>query len=80
MPSSIDEERNESEKCDNAYAAKQDVKEINSILNPDQWKKGTTFIVRDSMFAGLREPQLSEVKKIKPAIFQVEKLKIYDKI
>ena len=56
IPSSIDEERNESEKCDNAYAAKQDVKEINSILNPDQWKKGTTFIVGDSMFAGLREP------------------------
>ena len=45
IPSSIDEERNESKKCDNTYPAKQDVKEKTPVLNSDQWKKGTTLIV-----------------------------------
>ena len=35
--SSIDEVRNESEKCGNAYAAKQDAKEKIPVLNSDQW-------------------------------------------
>ena len=34
--SSIDEVRNESEKCGNAYAAKQDAKEKIPVLNSDQ--------------------------------------------
>ena len=53
IPSSIDEERKEYEKCDNA--AKKDAKEKIPILNSEQWKKGTTLIVRDSMLPELRE-------------------------
>ena len=53
IPSSIDEERKEYEKCGNA--AKQDAKEKIPILNSEQWKKGTTLIVRDSMLPELRE-------------------------
>ena len=45
IPSSIDKERNESEKCDNAYASKQDAKEKISVLNSNQWKEETTLIV-----------------------------------
>ena len=69
IPSSIDEERNESEKCDDAYAAKQDVKEKISVLNSDQWKKGTTLIVGDSILVGLREAKLSRCKRIKVRFF-----------
>ena len=47
MPSSTDEERKESKKCGNA--AKQDAKDKISVLNSEQWKKGTTLIVGDSM-------------------------------
>ena len=61
--SSIDEARNESEKCDNAYATKQDAKEKILVLNSDQWKKGTTLVVGDSILAGLREAKLSRSKK-----------------
>ena len=53
IPSSIAEERKEYEKCGNA--AKQDAKEKIPILNSEQWKKGTTLIVRDSMLPELRE-------------------------
>ena len=63
IPSSIDEERNESEKCDNAYASKQDVKEKISVLKSDQWKKETTLIVWDSILAGLREAKFSRSKR-----------------
>ena len=65
IPSSIDEERNESEKCDNAYAAKQDVKEKIPVLSSDQWKKETTLIVGDSMLARLTETKLYRSKRIK---------------
>ena len=66
--SSIDEVRNESEKCGNAYAAKQDAKEKIPVLNSDQWKKGAT-LVGDSMLAGLREAKLSRSKRIKVRYF-----------
>ena len=58
--SSIDEERNESEKCGNA--AKQDGKEKISVINLEKWKKGTTLVVGDSMLAGLREAKISKGK------------------
>ena len=67
IPSSIDEERNEFEKCENA--AKQDLKEKIPVLNSDQWKKGTTLIVGNSMLAGLREAKLSRSKRIKVRYF-----------
>ena len=67
--SSIDEVRNESEKCGNAYAAKQDTKEKIPVLNSDQWKKGTTLVFGDSMLAGLREAKLSRSKRIKVRYF-----------
>ena len=41
IPSSIAEERKESEKCSNA--SKQDAKEKIHVLNSEQWKKGTTL-------------------------------------
>ena len=68
IPSSIDEEeRNESEKCGNA--AKQDAKEKISVLNREQWKKGTTLIAGDLILAGLREPKVSRSKRIKVPYF-----------
>ena len=69
IPSNIDEERNESEKCDNTHAAKQDVKEKIPVLNSDQWKKGTMLIVGDLMLVGLREAKLSRSKRIKVPFF-----------
>ena len=69
MRSSIDEVRNESEKCGNASAAKQDAKEKIPVLNSDQWKKGTTLVVGDSMLAGLREAKLSRGKRISARYF-----------
>lgn len=77
---SIDEESNEFEECDNAYAAQQDVKEKFSVLNSDQWKKGTTLIFGDSMLLGLREAKLCRRKRSKGHIFQVKKLNIYNAI
>ena len=71
IPSSIDEERNESEIC--GTAAKQDVKEKIPVLNSEQWKKGTTLIVGDSILAGLREAKLSRSKRIKVRYFPVGK-------
>ena len=76
IPSSIDKERNESEKRGNA--AKQDAKEKIPVLNSEQWKKGTMLIDGYSMLAGLREAKLSGSKRIK--VRQVEKLKIYSTI
>ena len=67
IPSSIAEERKESEKCSNA--SKQDAKEKIHVLNSEQWKKGTTLIVGDSMLAGLREAKLSRSKRIKVCYF-----------
>ena len=67
IPSSIDEERKKIEKCGNA--AKQDAKEKVLVLNSEQWKKGTTLIVGDSMLAGLREGKLSGSKRIKVRYF-----------
>ena len=67
--SSTDEIRNESEKCGNAYAAKQDAKEKIPVLNSDQWKKATTLVVGDSILAGLREAKLSRSKRIKVRYF-----------
>ena len=69
IPSSIDKERNESDKCDNAHATKQDAKGKIPVLNSVQWKKGTTLIVGDSMLAGLREAKLSRTKRIKVRCF-----------
>ena len=51
------------------HAAKQDVKEKNLVLISDQWKKGTTLIVGDSMLAGLGEVKLSKSKRIKAHYF-----------
>ena len=73
IPPSTDEERNESEKCSNA--AKQDAKEKIPVLNSEQWKKGTTLIVGDSMLAGLRETKLSRIKRIKFRYFPGGKTK-----
>ena len=64
IPSSIDEESNESEECDNTYAAQQEAKENVPSSNSDQWKKGT-LIVGDLMLAGLGEAKLSRRKRIK---------------
>ena len=36
-----------------------------SVLNSEQWKKGTTLIVGDSMLVGSREAKLSRGKRIK---------------
>ena len=47
----------------------QNKKENGVALNPDEWKKGTTLVKRDSMLAGLREPKLSRNKKIKVRFF-----------
>ena len=70
---SIDEESNEFEECDNAYAAQQDVKEKFSVLNSDQWKKGTILIFGDSMLLGLREAKLCRRKRSKGHYFPGEK-------
>ena len=67
ITSSIDEARKESEKC--GKAAKQDAKEKSPVLNSEQWKKGTTLAVGDSMLAGLREAKLSRSKRIKVCYF-----------
>ena len=40
-------------------------KEKDVALNPDEWRKGTTLVIGDSMLAGLREAKLSRNKKIK---------------
>ena len=66
---SIEKEKNGYDKCNNAYAAKKDVKEKIPVLNSYQWKKGTTLIVGDSMLAGLREAKLSRSKRIKVHYF-----------
>ena len=47
----------------------QDEKEKGVTLNPDEWKKGTTLVIGDSMLAGLREAKLSRNKKIKVPFF-----------
>ena len=67
IPSSIDEERKESEKYGNA--AKQDAKEKIPVLDSEQWKKGTTLIAEDSMLAGLRETEFSRNRRIKLRFF-----------
>ena len=71
IPSSIAEERNESEKCDNTYAAKQDVKEKNPVLNSDLWKEETTLIVGYLMLTEgeLTEAKFSRSKRIKVHYF-----------
>ena len=40
-------------------------KEKDVALNPDEWKKGTTLVIGDSMLAGLREAKLSRKKSSK---------------
>ena len=67
ITSSIDEARKESERC--GKDAKQDAKEKSPVLNSEQWKKGTTLVVGDSMLAGLREAKLSRSKRIKVCYF-----------
>ena len=62
IPLSIDEERNQSQKCDNAE--NQDIKEKVSVLNSEQWKKGTALTLGNSMLAGLREAKLCRSKRI----------------
>ena len=47
----------------------QDEKEKGVALNLDEWKKGTTLVIGDSMLAGLREAKLSRNKKIKVRFF-----------
>ena len=73
ISSRIDEERNGSQECDNAYAAKQDVKEKIQVKNLDQWKKRITLVVGDSTLAGLREAKLSRSKRIKICYFPAGK-------
>ena len=68
IPSSIDEKRKKSEKC--CDAAKQDAKEKIPVLKSEQWKKGTTVIVGDSMLAGTREVKLSKSKRMKVRYFR----------
>ena len=58
----------------------QDKKEKGVVLNPDEWKKGTTLVIGDSMLAGLRETKLSRNKKIKVRFFLVQKMWIYNTI
>ena len=67
IPSNIDEEKNESEKCGNAV--KQGAKEKILVLNSEQQKKGRTLIIGDSMLAGLREAKVSRSKRIKVRYF-----------
>ena len=50
----------------------QDEKEKGVALNPDEWKKGTTLVLEDSMLARLREAKLSRNKKIKVRFSQVQ--------
>ena len=47
----------------------QDKKEKGVALKPDEWKKGTTLVIGDSMLAGFREAKLSRNKKIKVRFF-----------
>ena len=47
----------------------QDKKEKGVVLNPDEWKKGTTLVIGDSMLAGLREAKVSRNKKVKVHFF-----------
>ena len=67
IPSSIDEERKESVKRGNAE--KQDAKEKIPVLNSEQWKRGTTLIVGDSILARLRQAKHSTSKRIKVRYF-----------
>ena len=55
-------------------------KEKDVALNPDEWKKGTTLVIGDSMLAGLRETKLSRNKKIKVRFFLVQKMWLYNTI
>ena len=43
----------------------QDEKEKGVALNLDEWKKGATLVIGDSMLGGLREAKLSRNEKIK---------------
>ena len=47
----------------------QEEREKGVVLNPDEWKKGTTLVIGDSVLAGLRETKLSRNKKIKVRFF-----------
>ena len=53
----------------------QDKKEKGVALNPDEWKKGTTLVIGDSMLAGLKEAKLSRNKKFKARFFPGAKTK-----
>ena len=48
-------------------------KEKDVALNPEEWKKGTIFVIGDSMLAGLREAKLSSNKEIKVRFFTFAK-------
>ena len=47
----------------------QDKKGKGIALNPDEWKKGTTLVIGDSLLAGLREAKLSRNKNIEVRFF-----------
>ena len=53
-------------------------KEKDVALNPDEWKKGATLVIGDSMLARLREAKLSRNKKIKVRFFPGVKLRFYN--
>ena len=81
IPSSIDEERNESEKCDNARAAKQDVKNSGfKFISIEErnyvycWRFDVSSIERKN------SQNSSDVKELKSAIALVEKQKIYNSL
>ena len=55
-------------------------KEKGVALNPDEWKKGITLVIGDSVLAGLRQTKLSRNKKIKVRFFLVQKMWLYNTI
>ena len=54
---------------DKNSASQSNPSEIEPAKPPEEWRKGTTLVTRDSMIAGLREAKLSSNKKIKVRFF-----------
>ena len=68
IPSSIDAVK-KGKNLRNVAMLQNKMQKKKSVLNSEQWKKGTTLIVGDSMLAGLREAKLSRSKRIKVHYF-----------
>ena len=54
---------------DKNSASRSNPSEIELTKPPEEWRKGTTLVTRDSMIAGLRKAKLSSNKKIKVRFF-----------